>query len=65
MRACVRVRARACVHVHVCVCVCVCVCYIVDNSFHLDVHYVCHIMHVQRFEPQGGRFTNSHYYYDD
>ena len=28
-----------------------------DNIFHLDVHYVC----VQRFEPQGRRFTNFHY----
>ena len=32
-----------------------------DNIFHLDVHYVC--MLVQRFEPQGRRFTNFHYYY--
>ena len=31
------------------------------NIFHLDVHYVC--MLVQRFEPQGRRFTNFHYYY--
>ena len=29
-----------------------------DNIFHLDVHYVC--MLVQRFEPQGRRFTNFH-----
>ena len=29
--------------------------------FHLDVHYVC--MLVRRFEPQGRRFTNFHYYY--
>ena len=28
-----------------------------------NVHYVCHIMLVQRFEPQGMRFTNFHYYY--
>ena len=34
-----------------------------DNIFHLDVHYVC--MLVQRFEPQGRRFTNFHYYYYD
>ena len=27
-----------------------------NNIFHLDVHYVC--MLVQRFEPQGRRFTN-------
>ena len=33
----------------------------VDNIFHLDVHYVC--MLIQRFEPQGRRFTNFHYYY--
>ena len=60
----------------VCVCVCVCVCAslaqclktIVDifffffyNIFHLDVHYVCMLVH--RFEPQGRRFTNFHYYY--
>ena len=32
-----------------------------DNNFHLDVHYVC--MPVQRFEPQGRRFTKLHYYY--
>ena len=32
-----------------------------DTIFHLDVHYVC--MFVQRFEPQGRRFTNFHYYY--
>ena len=32
-----------------------------DNIFHLDVRYVC--MLVQRFEPQGRRFTNFHYYY--
>ena len=31
------------------------------NIFHLDVHYVC--MLVQRFEPQGRRFTNLHYDY--
>ena len=31
------------------------------NIFHLDVHYVC--MLVQRFEPQGRRFTNFYYYY--
>ena len=31
-----------------------------DNIFHLDVHYVCTL--VQRFEPQGRRFTNFHYY---
>jgi len=34
---------------------------IFDNIFHLDVHYVC--MLVQRFEPQGRRFTNFSYYY--
>ena len=34
---------------------------VLDNIFHLDVHYVC--MLVQRFEPQGRRFTNFHYYY--
>ena len=32
-----------------------------DNLFYLDVHYVC--MLVQRFEPQGRRFTIFHYYY--
>ena len=31
-----------------------------DKIFHHDVHYVC--MLVQRFEPQGRRFTNVHYY---
>ena len=56
-----------------CVCVCVCIFCIImlehlsiytfffDNIFHLDVHYVC--MLVQRFEPQGRRFTNFDYYY--
>ena len=38
--------------------------YIFINVFHLDVHYVCYPMLVQRFEPQGRRFTNFHYYYD-
>ena len=33
----------------------------IGNIFHLDVHYVC--MLVQRFQPQGRRFTNFHYYY--
>ena len=32
-----------------------------DNIFHLNVHYVCRL--VQRFEPQGRRFTHLHYYY--
>ena len=32
-----------------------------DNIFHLDVHYMCKPVH--RFEPQGRRFTNFHYYY--
>ena len=32
-----------------------------NNIFHLDVYYVC--MLVQRFESQGRRFTNFHYYY--
>ena len=54
-----------CVCVCVCVCLCVCVCVLnflfLDNIFHLNVHYVC--MLVQRFEPQGRRFTNFHYYY--
>ena len=56
----------------VCVCVHTCISSIVFkkncwyllflyNIFHLDVHYVC--MLVQRFEPQGRRFTNFHYYY--
>ena len=63
----------------VCVCVCVCVCArtrifcivkiepvsisssFLYNIFRLDVHYVC--MLVQRFELQGRRFTNFHYYY--
>ena len=67
---------RACVCMRVCVCVCVCVCIFCigilehlstytfgggDKIFHLDVHYVCVL--VQRFEPQGRRFTNFHYYY--
>ena len=67
---CVVACVRACVHACVCVCVCVCIFCIVmlehlsiyiffDNIFHLDVHYVC--MLVQRFEPQGRRFTNFHY----
>ena len=30
-------------------------------NIYLDVHYVC--MLVQRFEPQGRRFTHFHYYY--
>ena len=35
-----------------------------DNIFHLNVHYV--YMLIQRFEPQGMRFTNFHYYnYND
>ena len=38
---------------------CVSFCYI----FHLDVHYVCNVMFVQRFEPRGMHFTNLHYYY--
>ena len=37
--------------------------FIADNIFNLDVHYVCYTMRVQRFEPQGRRFTNFHYYY--
>ena len=64
-----------CVCVCMCACVCVCACifciimlehlsiytfFFFDNIFHLDVHYVC--MLVQRFEPQGGCFTNFHYY---
>ena len=55
-----------------CVCVCVCISSIVfknpcryllllDNIFHLDVHYVC--MLVQCFETQGRPFTIFHYYY--
>ena len=52
----------------VCVCVCVCFCIVMRDTlsiwfknknykiFHLSVHYVC--MFVQRFEPQGRRFTN-------
>ena len=66
---CVCVRARARVRACVRACVCVCVSSILfknpcrylflffsDNIFHLDVHYV--YMLVQRFEPQGRRFTN-------
>ena len=34
--------------------------FIPDNIFHLDVHYVWYNMLVQRFEPQGRRFTNVH-----
>ena len=34
-----------------------------DNILHLDVHYVCYTMLVERFEPQGRCFTNFHYYY--
>ena len=33
---------------------------IAGNIFHLDVHYVCHIILVQRFEPQSRHFTNFH-----
>ena len=29
----------------------------------VDVHHMCYTMLVQRFEPQGRRFTNFHYYY--
>ena len=36
---------------------------IVDDIFHLSVHYVCHIMFVQCFEPLGRQFTNFYYYY--
>ena len=36
---------------------------IADNIFHLEVHYVCYTMLVQRFEPQGRRITNVHDYY--
>ena len=63
-------------YVHVCVCVSVHLLHnyawiladiyifiFLDNIFHLDVHYVC--MLVQRFELQGRRFTNFHYYYYD
>ena len=67
-----------CVCVCVCVCVCACACIFCiimlehlsiytlkkrkkANIFHLDVHYV--YMLVQRFEPQGRRFTNFHDYY--
>ena len=38
-------------------------CWIAGNIFHLDVHYVCYIMLVRRFEPRGRCFTNFHYYY--
>ena len=31
-----------------------------DNIFHLNALYVCYTMLVQRFEPQGRRFTNFH-----
>ena len=31
------------------------------KTFSICVHYVCLL--VQRFEPQGRRFTNFHYYY--
>ena len=37
--------------------------FLADDIFHLDVHYVCYTVLVQRFEPQGRRFTNFHYYY--
>ena len=37
--------------------------FLCDNIFHLDVHYVCYTMLVQRFEPQGRRFTDFHYCY--
>ena len=39
------------------------VCYIADNIRDLDVRYVCYIMPVQRFEPQGRHFTNFHCYF--
>ena len=46
-----------------CASFCCCCCrQIADNIFHLDVHYVCYTIPVQRFEPQGRRFTNLHYY---
>ena len=38
-------------------------CLIADKVYHLDIHCMCYIMLVQRFEPQGRRFTNFHYYY--
>ena len=64
-----------CVHACACVRVCMCVCVVmlepllmstscVDNIVHLSVHYVCYIMLVQRFEPQGRHFTNFHYYHN-
>ena len=34
-----------------------------DNIFYVNGHYVRYTMLVQRFEPQGRRFTNFHYYY--
>ena len=39
-----------------------CFSFLSDNIFHLNVHYVCYTMLVQRFEPQGRCFTNFHYY---
>ena len=38
-------------------------CQIAYKKIHLDVHYVCCIMLVQRFQQQGRSFTNFHYYY--
>ena len=34
-----------------------------DNISISFVHYMCYTMLVLRFEPQGRRFTNFHYYY--
>ena len=66
--ACVRARARACV----CVCVCVCIFCIIMLE-HLSIYtylmtfsismYIMCVCFVQRFEQQGRRFTNFHYYY--
>ena len=37
-------------------------CVFFADIIHLDVHYVCYTMLVQRFEPQDRRFTNYYYY---
>ena len=35
---------------------------IVGNFLHLEVHYTCYILLVRRFDLQGIRLTNVHYY---
>ncbi len=71
MRVCVYACMCVCVRARVCVCVYICHIVVLEPllmsalyvRLSLDVHYVCHIMLVQRFDPQGRRFTYFHYYY--